>query len=199
MLGLSYAVSYRPPPSMVRRVAVGLDLGIDPLTVAYTDADDTVTFRPTSLGHLRQLPKLSPDAQVLLEDLVYASGRADAERIIAWLNYHAHTVYAEHLQHRGMSANWIHRGRDLAIHDHHYSALSQYLNASGVEFRRVAAHHTSTICAHCWARRGQVIHGVRSGSGFRCAACGCACDAHTNAAHNVLLRGQQLPPRRRAA
>ncbi|WP_104992421.1 zinc ribbon domain-containing protein [Deinococcus sp. NW-56] len=199
MLGLSYTVRYVPPPGLARRSAVGLDLGIDPLTVAHTDTGATRYFRPTSLRHVRQLPWLSADAQMLLRDLIYASGRLDAEGIVAWLNFHAHTVYAERINHMGMSTHWIHSGRDRAIHDHHFSALSQYLFASGVDFRRVAPHHTSTLCAPCFEHQGRVVYGLRAGDRFRCPACGADLDAHANAAHNVLLRGQMLPPRGRAA
>ena len=194
-LGLSFRAHYRPGPHQRPRTEIGLDLGLDPLTVAYTADGRVITFELTDLSVLDRLPGLSSPASKLLEQLIYAAGRADAQRVIAYLNVHAHAVYAERLTHRGMSQNFVHRGRAHAVHDHHFSSLSQYLNTSRIEFRRVDPAYTSRICAQCLERTGQEIPGHRQGRTFTCSACHRVYDAHVNAAHNVLLRGQRLPPR----
>lgn len=194
-LGLSFLTYYRPGVRRAQRTEVGLDLGLFPLTVAYTAQGAVSTFELTALPVLATLPRLSAPADGLLEHMVYAAGRADAERIIAYLNCHAHTVYAEHLTHRGMSDRFVHRGRAHAVHDHHFSYLSQYLNTSRVDFRRVTPAFTSQICAQCLVTTGRTRLGNRQGSTLTCLACDSVYDAHVNAAHNVLLRGQRLPPR----
>ncbi|WP_216328074.1 zinc ribbon domain-containing protein [Deinococcus aestuarii] len=196
MLALTFRASYRPAGRTRVKVAVGLDLGLDPLTVAYDRTGESRIFPPTSLEHLRSLGRvtLSAPARRLLHHLVYASGRQDAERVIGFLNCTASHVYAERLTHRGMSPGFVHTARERAVHDHHFSHLSQLLHTSGVVFRRVPAAYTSVTCARCLERDGVEVRGRREGRRFSCPRCRRTVHADVNAGHNVLLRGLRLPP-----
>ena len=109
MLSLSYDATYSAPKTSTRKVAVGLDLGLDPLTVAYTTNRIEQVFRPTSLACLSDLGtySLTPEARALLQNLTYASGRIDAEQVVSWLNVNASKVYAEHLTHRHMNRDFV--------------------------------------------------------------------------------------------
>lgn len=193
-LGLTYRVTYRPAQQALAKVRVGLDLGMTPMTVAYTSTGETRMFEPTDIAPASRLVesgRLSPPQRDLLTQLLYTSGREDAEKVIAWLNYYADEVTAERLTHKRMNKQFIFVGRDHAIHDHHFSALSQYLNASRMDFLRVNPAGTSQECGHCLQQTGRVVRGNRWRQIFTCPVCGAVRNAHENAAHVVLLRGEQ--------
>lgn len=194
---LTFTASFQRLSRSITPVTVGLDLGLNPLTVAYTSLGESHTFSPTDLSHLDQVAgsRLSPAAQKILQHLTYASGREDAEKIIGWLNHHASRVFAERLSHRAMNANFIQQARNLAIHDHHFSALSQYLYTSRIPFRRVASYSTSQLCACCFEKEGLEVRGELGFNTFTCPRCKTVRCRHENAAHNVMLRGLNLPPR----
>lgn len=190
--GLSFSTDYRPGVQALHKVDVGLDLGMSPLTVAYTSAGEDKEFLPTDLAHIRSLcnhHRLSRKAQQLLEQLLYACGRYDTERVIRWLAYHARFVAAEELNHRGMSNAFVINGRKVAIHDHHFSSLSQYLNTAQIEFMRVDPAGTSQHCGECLESADLWVAGHRDGAQFRCFRCGWQGSAHVNAAHVILLLG----------
>lgn len=190
-LGLSYQVQYVPLPGQRRTLEVGLDLGYDPLTVAYAHTGEIQRFRPHDLRHLTALPRPTGQALELLRVMLYARGRADTEGVIDWLIRHARVVYAERLTHQAVHPDWIRRGRDLAIHDHHFSALSQALFAAGVPFKRVSSWHSSQVCGRCLQTTGREVLGQRTGRVFVCTRCGCQSHSDINGAHVILLRGQQ--------
>lgn len=198
-LGLTYRVVYRPAQQALHKVKVGLDLGMSPLTVAYTSAGETTTFEPTDIApasRLVEAGRLPQPQRDLLTQLLYTSGRQDAEKVIAWLNYYACEVTSEKLTHKRMNERFIYVGRDHAIHDHHFSALSQYLNASRMDFLRVNPAGTSQECGQCLEKTGRVVKGQRWRDIFTCPICGTVRNAHENAAHVVLLRGEQERMRR---
>ena len=193
-LGLTYRVTYRPAPQALEKVKVGLDLGMNPMTVAYTSTGEVTVFEPTDVApatYLVETVHLPLTQQQLLTQLLYTSGRRDAEKVVAWLNYHASEVTAEKITHTRMNKRFIHVGRDQAVHDHHFSALSQYLNASRLPFRRVNPAGTSQECAYCLGSTGKVVTGHRWRDIFTCPVCATVRNAHENAAHNILLRGER--------
>lgn len=197
-LGLTYRVTYRPAQQALHKVKVGLDLGMAPRTAAYTSNGEGKLFEPTDIAPASDLVesgRLPQDQKELLTQLLYTSGREDAEKVVAWLNYYASRVTAEKLTHNRMNDRFIFVGRDHAIHDHHFSALSQYLNAARMDFLRVDPAGTSQECGHCLQQTGKVVRGHRWRDVFTCPVCGVTRNAHENAAHMVLLRGEQ---RRRA-
>lgn len=198
-LGLTYRVTYRPSQQALQKVKVGLDLGMSPLTVAYTSTGESRVFEPTDIAPASQMGESGrlPQAQrALLTQLLYTSGREDAEKVIAWLNYHAYEVTSEKLTHNGMNDRFVYVGRDHAIHDHHFSALSQYLNASRMDFLRVNPAGTSQECGHCLQKTGRVVRGNRWRDIFTCPVCGVVRNAHENAAHVILWRGDRERMRR---
>lgn len=190
-LALSFRTWYRPAVPSPTKVKVGLDLGLAPMTTAYDSSGNIRTFHPTSLEHLRALGgvALSAPARRLLHDLVYSSGRQDAERIVAFLNVSASHVFAETLRQQGMNRDFVHTARALAIHDHHYSHMRQMFNTSGVFFARVPSAYTSVICAACLEREGVEVRGHRKGGRFFCPRCRQSYPDHGNAGHNLLIRG----------
>lgn len=193
-LGLTYRVTYRPAQQALQKVRVGLDLGMNPLTAAYTSSGEGKLFEPTDIAPTSRLVesgRLPQSQRELLTQLLYSSGREDAEKVVAWLNYHASQVTVEKLTHNGMTRRFVYVGRDQAIHDHHFSALSQYLNASQILFNRIDPAGTSRECAYCLERTGKVVVGNRWRDVFTCPVCGTVRNAHENAAHNVLLRGHR--------
>ncbi|GGM54625.1 hypothetical protein GCM10008956_33140 [Deinococcus arenae] len=167
-----------------REAVMGLDVGLQPHTVVARDDGRVKHFH---LSPLAQLPtQCLPSAErELLEVLQYAQGRADFEEVVAYLIGHASHIYAEALEHRGMSPRYIVRSRRLALQDAFYSHLSQYANAAGIPFTRVDARHSSTTCPVpvCGAQ------GERARDVFRCPACGLQRNAHEVGALNVLARG----------
>ncbi|MFW8627848.1 zinc ribbon domain-containing protein [Deinococcus sp. ME38] len=165
---------------------VGLDLGLDPLSVAAHENGALHTFRPTALA-IPALNSLTPEGRQLLNQLLYASGRQDAERILAYLTHHAHHVYAEHLTHRGMSLRFVQRARVQAVHDFHFSWISQSLNVAGIGFTRVDPAGTSTTCPQPDCRHRHADN--RRGRAFLCRACGYQGDADAVAAHNIVNWG----------
>ncbi|GGL11250.1 zinc ribbon domain-containing protein [Deinococcus radiotolerans] len=165
-----------------REAAMGLDVGLQPHTVV---AREDGQVRHYHLSPLVRLPtrSLSSAERELHEILQYAQGREDSEVVVAYLIGHASHIYAEVLEHRGMSTKYIARSRQLALQDAFYSHLSQYANAAGIPFTRVDAHHSSTTCPDCETR------GERDRDIFRCPACGLQRNAHEVGALNVLARG----------
>lgn len=169
---------------------VGLDLGLAPLSVAAHENGSIYTFRPTALA-IPAIHSLTPEGQQLLNQLLYASGRQDAEQVLAYLTHHAHHVYAERLTHRGMSKSFVYRARDRASQDFHFSWISQYLNVAGIGFTRVDPAGTSTTCPQPDCRHRHADN--RRGRAFLCRACGYRGDADAVAARNVLTRGIGRP------
>lgn len=198
-LGLTYRVTYRSAQQALHKVKVGLDLGMAPRTAVYTSTGESKIFEPTDIApasYLVESGRLPHNQKDLLTQLLYASGREDAEKVVAWLNYYASQVTAEKLTHNGMKKRFIFVGRDQAIHDHHFSALSQYLNASRLNFKRVNPAGTSQQCGSCLEKTGKVVRGHRWREIFTCPVCGVVRNAHENAAHVVLLRGEKERIRR---
>lgn len=190
---LTFEALYVPSGVQRPRAPIGLDLGLNPLTVAFSTEADVRTFTPTSLGHLRVLssgPPLSAPAAQLLRDLTYASGRQDAERVIAYLIHCASRVHAEVIRLQDMSPGFVFPARDRAVSDHHFSSLSQYLYAAHIPFQRVSSGYTSRLCPMCRERFGRRVEGRRNGHRFQCLECGATGNAHVIAAHNILLRGE---------
>jgi Putative transposase DNA-binding domain len=195
-IGLTFRASYTPavqaPPQ--DKVDVGLDLGLFPRTVAYTSNGHVKAFWPTELRHVQPVGQpgvLTGQALHLLRQLLYATGRCDSEQIIRWVMHYARTVTSERLTHRGMSEGFIFRGRDCAVHDHHYAALSLYLNAADIPLIRVNPAGTSQDCGACLERTHHPVKGQRHGRHFYCPVCGWQGCAHTNAARVILQRGLQ--------
>ncbi|AZI45063.1 hypothetical protein EHF33_19445 (plasmid) [Deinococcus psychrotolerans] len=96
----------------------------------------------TSLG-------LSHEAQELLAQMVYASGREDAQQVIAYLNWQASRMYAKKLKMHGMNLGYVQKARKTAIHNHHFSHLPQAMYAAGICFKRVPPYYTSQRCPYC--------------------------------------------------
>ncbi|WP_135230379.1 zinc ribbon domain-containing protein [Deinococcus fonticola] len=191
LLGLTCQSQYRSGRTGQNKVAVGLDVGLDPVAYAYTAAGQSQEFKPTSLSHLNavKVMSLTPGARKLHEHLTYASGRLDTEAVIAWLNYHASHVFSEKLSHKGMNRNFIFDARDRAIHDYHFSSLSQYMHTAQHLFKRLPARFTSTYCPCCRERERVLYKGQRRGDSFHCDRCGHRGNAHQVGARNVLLAG----------
>lgn len=164
---------------------VGLDLGLDPLSVACHADGQLAYFRPTAL--VVPAAPLSREATDLLYLVTYASGRLDAEQVIGHLLRHARHVYAERLTHRNVTPCFRHGGRDRALHDFHYAWLPQALNTARRPFTRVNPAFSSQTCARCGHRDAR----SRRGRSFRCTACGAVADADANAAQVILQRGRQ--------
>ncbi len=181
-------------PQMRKKVSIGLDLGLRPHTVAVTSEGVITEFAgrpPTHLTGGQRSSLLGPAARALSRQLRYAAGRRDAEDVIQYLVDHGSAVFAEALTHRRMSSSFVHDGRDQALHDYHFSWLSQYLFAARIPFRRVDPAFTSLTCSLCGCR------GNRRNAEFSCPACNTKQNAHVNAARNILQRGLQLPARHR--
>lgn len=184
-LSLSFRTTFRRCSRALRPAAIGLDLGLDPVTVT-SDGQTDLFYSPTPLPVVRP-QDLSPAAWHLYQQLVYASGRLDAEAVIGGLVHGARVVFAERLTHRGMTPRFVHGGRDQAIHDYHFSWLPQYLNAARIPFQRVDPAGTSITCHCCQTvdRHNRVGTGAR----FNCRKCGYQGNAHGNAARNVQRLG----------
>jgi hypothetical protein len=189
-LSLSFRTRFQRLSRARVTTRVGLDLGLDPLSVAAHEDGALHTFRPTALA-IPAPHSLTPEARQLLNQLLYASGRQDAEQVLAYLTHHAHHVYAERLTHRGMSRRFVHRARDRAIHDYQFSWLSQCLNVARIGFTRVDPAGTSTTCPQPDCRHRHADN--RRGRAFLCRACGYRGDADAVAAHNVLNWGIGRP------
>ncbi|WP_161883648.1 hypothetical protein [Deinococcus alpinitundrae] len=83
-LGLMFDAQHLPGRRHAAPVPVGLDLGLNPLTVACTGAGgETQTFSSSSIEHLREVTRLdlTPGAQDLLAQMAYAGGREDAQQV----------------------------------------------------------------------------------------------------------------------
>jgi len=185
-------------------VPMGLDLGLNPMTVACTAAGEYQTFRSVSLDHLRTVPRLdlTSEAQGLLADLAYSSGREDAQQVTEYLNWRASRVYAEDLRLHGMSDSYIQKARISAIHDHHFSHLPQYMHAAGRFFKRVPPHFTSRRCASCYTQSGVDVNGTRHGKNMErltCPRCHQTYNCHEVASWNIAIIGEERhgPARRR--
>jgi hypothetical protein len=193
-VALNFTVGHISVPRHAAPVPIGLDVGLHPLTVAYTAAGETMTFGACDLRHMWkiELKQLSPAAQTLLNQLVYASGREDTHPIIDYLNWRGSRVYAEKLRLGDMNDSYVHKARRLAIHDYHFSHLPQFMYAAHIRFRRVPSWNTSRRCAACYVRFGVKIYGQRQGSRMTCPDCGQTYNVHENAARNVLITGEEL-------
>ena len=189
-LSLAFRTSFQRLSRARVTTRVGLDLGLDPLSVAAHEDGTVHTFQPTALA-IPAPHSLTPEGRQLLNQLLYASGRQDAEQVLAYLTHRAHHVYAERLTHRAMSRRFVYRARDRAIHDFHFSWLSQFLNIAGIGFTRVDPAGTSTTCPQPDCRHRHADN--RRGRAFLCRACGYRGDAHSVAAHNVLTWGIGRP------
>lgn len=165
---------------------VGLDLGLNPRSVAAHEDGSVQSFRPTLLT-VPSPRSLSPRGRALRRQVLYASGRQDAERILAYLTHRAHHVYAERLTHRAMSKSFVYRARDRAVHDFHFSWLSQFLNIASLPFTRIDPAGTSTTCPQPDCRHQHADN--RRGRAFLCRACGYRGDADAVAAHNIVTWG----------
>ena len=174
----------RPQTGSVRRRTT-LDLGIDPITTLLTEGGVVQQFRPTSLT-LPERSSLTPGAQAVYDQVVYASGRLDAERVITYLLANANEVVAEQLRLKDMRRSFVLRARDNALLDHHHAALPQALNAARIPFSRLPAGYTSTECP-C-ETCGHVSPGNRRGDRFECRRCGYTADSHVVACLNLLRR-----------
>jgi hypothetical protein len=188
-----FDVQHHPGRQHAAPVPVGLDLGLRPLSVAYTGAGESRTFNASDLTHLRSVAHsdLTPAARRLLATLSYASGREDAQAVIAYLNWRANRVYAERLELHGMRLGYIQRARATAIHDHHFSHLPQFMFAAKCLFRRVPPQYTSQRCSTCYEKDGVTVHGDRQGDFLTCPRCHRTYNSHHVAAHNVYLEGEE--------
>lgn len=189
-LSLSFRTSFQRLSRARVTTRIGLDLGLDPRSVAAHEDGTVHTFRPTALA-IPATHSLTPEARQLLNQLLYASGRQDAEQVLAYLTHRAHHVYAERLTHRAMSRRFVYRARDRAIHDYQFSWLSQLLNVAGIGFTRVDPAGTSTTCPQPDCRHRHADN--RRGRAFLCRACGYRGDADAVGASNVLTRGIGRP------
>ena len=192
-LCLNFDVTYRKPSfPEVPRVDIGVDLGLKQLSVLYASDGRVTRFSAPDLSHLQTLV-LSQQAQDILGHVIYASGRREAEKVVACLNRHASRVFVERLTHNGVTQDFIHRGRSQALHDHHFSALSQYLYAAGTPMKRIDPAMTSQTCGPCLAQ-GIRSYGTLHDRTFTCSHCGQTRDRDVNAAQVILLRGQGAYP-----
>lgn len=193
-LALIFDAQYLPGPRHAVPVPVGLDLGLNPLTVACTGAGELQTFHSCTLDHLWEVTRLNltSRAQSLLERLAYASGREDAQQVIAYLNWRASRVYAEKLRLHGMNLGYVQEARALAIHDHHFSHLPQSMYAAGMFFKRVPPYYTSQRCAYCYTQANTEVYGNRHGHLLTCHNCKQTFNCHEVAAWNVLITGEEL-------
>ncbi|UQN08774.1 transposase [Deinococcus sp. QL22] len=184
-ISLSFRTTAQPRTPNPARRPFGLDLGLRPVTVL-SDGQQDYFFTLVALPFLRQ-ESLSPAARALYNQLMYASGRADLDRVLGVLLHEASAVFAEKLTHRGMSAGFIHGGRRHAVHDYHFSWLPQYANAVRLPFHRPGAAWSSQTCSVCGARS----RCSRKGDRFVCLTVSCqtSLDAHANAAREMLQRG----------
>ncbi|GAA3994496.1 hypothetical protein GCM10022631_00700 [Deinococcus rubellus] len=140
VIGLTFHTQAQPQLSRPG-VQVGLDLGLDPISASYISTGETHFFRPVDLRHLhkvRDSGNLTESTRLFFQHLICAPGRTNTERVIDFLQTRASVVFAERLSHRGMSTHFICKGRDLALQDFHFSALSQSLAASRIPFRHVS-------------------------------------------------------------
>lgn len=185
-LSLAFTTEFRRASQATTRHHLGLDVGLDPMMTAVHDDGRHAVFRPTPLSIPRR-DRLSPRAAGLLDRVVYASGRQDAQMVMGYLIHNAHSVTAERLRMNGMSRAYLDRARDRAIQDMHYAWISQYLNAARIPFTRVPAGYTSTECPRC----RHVSPDNRSGDRFCCRSCGYSGNSHIVAASNVLHRGRR--------
>ena len=165
---------------------IGLDAGLDPFCAAAHDDGRTRLFTPTPLA-LPERHRLSKPAAALLDSVVYASGRRDAEGLLQYLTHHAHRVAAERLGMEGLNRPYVLRSRDRALQDLHHAWLPQLLNRAGISFVRVPARCTSIHCPRCTYtdRRN------RDGRMFICRACRFSEHADIVGAMNVLIYDQQ--------
>lgn len=193
MLVLSFLAHHTPIPMGLERQPIGLDLGLSPLAVMVTPRGAPRTFTLTALDRVDTIAAnlLSSEEVDLLAVMTYASGRQDTEAIIAHLVHAGSVVYAEKLRLKGMENSFIGKARFHAVHDYHFSALSQMLYTAGVRFQRVPSKHTSVICAACFEATGTEVLGRRDGAAFTCPVCRKTVGSHANAAKNVLLRGMR--------
>lgn len=192
-LCLNFDVTYRKPQlPEVPRVDIGVDLGLKQLSVLYADDGRVSRFLAPDLSHLSTLV-LSQQAQEILDHVIYASGRQEAEKVVACLNRHASRVFVERLTHNRVTQDFIHRGRSQALHDHHFSSLSQYLYAAGTPMKRIDPAMTSQTCGPCLAL-GIRSYGTLRDRTFTCSHCGRTHDRDVNAAQVILLRGQKAYP-----
>ncbi|GHF78828.1 zinc ribbon domain-containing protein [Deinococcus ficus] len=180
----------RPLPTERERVA--LDLGLFPLTTAVHEDGRVQVFHSTPLT-LPERGTLTPPAQLLLDQVVYASGRQDAEQVTGYLLRHSSTVVAEQLRVQNLERGFVHRSRDRALLDHHHAALPQALNAARIPLFRLPAGYTSTECP-CQTCR-HVSPDNRHGALFRCRRCGFTADAHVVAGMNLLRRHERTARR----
>jgi hypothetical protein len=192
-LALMFDVQHHPGRRHAVPVPVGLDLGWRPMTVAHTGAGESRTFNSSDLRHLRSVAHsdLTPEARRLLATLAYASGREDAQAVIAYLNWRANRVYAERLTLHRMQSGYVQRARATAIHDHHFSHLPQFMFAAKLLFRRVPSYYTSQRCSSCYEKDGVTVHGDRQGDFLTCHRCHRTYGSHQVAAHNVCLEGEE--------
>lgn len=184
-LTLTFRTSCPRPQKGSGRRRTTLDLGLDPITTLLTEGGDVQQFRPTPLT-LPERSSLTPGAQAVYDQVVYGSGRLDAERVITYLLENASEVVAERLRLTDMRRAFVLRARDNALLDHHHAALPQALNAARIPLHRLPSGYTSTECPkrHC----RHVSPDNRQGNRFECRRCGYTADAHVVACKNLLRR-----------
>lgn len=168
------------PPA---RVAMGIDVGLNPHMVIARQDQKLIHFNLTPMV---RLPKMyRSEESVLIDIFHYASGRRDSERAIAYLIGNASVIYAEQINHGGMSDKYIHKSRKKALQDALFSYISQFANAARIEFIRVDPQRTSQICPQCKNSDPNNRHRHK----FKCSKCGYIGNAHEVAATNILCRG----------
>ncbi|GAA4013108.1 hypothetical protein GCM10022631_25980 [Deinococcus rubellus] len=192
-LALCFDVRHIPGRRHPAPVPIGLDLGLQPMTVACTGPGKFRTFKTSSLKHLRAVTRcgLTSQARDLLAKLAYASGREDAQQIIAYLNWRGSRVYAEKLELYGMNGGYIQTSRDLGIQDHHFAHLPQFMRAAGHLFKRPPAYYTSQHCAYCYVNDGVSRYGDRQGDQLRCHHCKQTYNCHEVASWNIRIIGEE--------
>lgn len=174
----------RPQKGPVRRRTT-LDLGLNPITTLLPEGGEVQVFRPKPLT-LPDRSSLTPGAQAVYDQVVYGSGRLDAERVIVFLLTHAAEVIAEKLRLKDLQRSFVLRARDNALLDHHHAALPQALNAARIPFSRLPAGYTSTECPRQTCRH--ISPDNRRGDRFECRRCGYTADSHVVACLNLLQR-----------
>lgn len=165
---------------------IGLDAGLAPFSTAVHDDGRRRLFMPTTLA-LPDRQGLTRPAAALLDRVVYASGRRDAERLLQYLTHHAHRVAAEHLRLGGMHRPYVLQSRDRALQDLHNAWLPQILNRAGIPFKRVSSGNTSIRCPRCTHTDPRNRYGRR----FKCLKCGLAEHADIVGGTNVLHYDQR--------
>ncbi|GAA5502702.1 hypothetical protein Dxin01_02446 [Deinococcus xinjiangensis] len=187
---LQFKVQFRALFQATHREPIAVDVGLHPLTTALHQSGNQRQFCTTSLT-LPDHRNLTLAARRLYDRLIYSSGRQDCEQVVAYLVQRASVVIAEHLRLNDMDRGYIEKSRARAIQDHHFAALSQYLNAARIPLDREDSGYTSIECPKC----RHVDRANRKGRTFECRKCGHTEDAHLVACRNLLHRWQRTQRR----